>query len=79
MFQQFPPPPPSNTSELIVPAPAVAKAAFNDSLKNGIYTATFTDPTNKWRCYPAVSGYGEHQVFTLVCVQTHEIKDEGKQ
>jgi hypothetical protein len=44
---------------------------WTHSVKNGVYTATFTDPENHWRCY--VTGRMPEDyptAFTVTCVDT---------
>ena len=51
-------------------------ATWTQGVKDGVYTATFTDPNNHWRCVvSATEGEGTRKgiiAFTTVCYDTTE-------
>lgn len=64
---------PKNCVTTITMSESPPMATWNEELKDGVYTATFRDPNNKWRCY--ISGTAENgrdgtTRFTMICVDT---------
>ena len=56
-------------------------AEAHESLDKGVYTMTFTDPNNEWRCFitgvtperPGNVIHTEVNSVTIVCVKPHEV------
>ena len=49
--------------------------SFDESLKDGVYTARFVDICNKWRCYVTSSSQDS---ATIVCTKPHDVQGEKK-
>lgn len=66
--------PPGN----IIPAPYFTgsplklPASWSHEVKGGVYTVTFRDPNNEWRCAisSTVEGRNEMKSFTMFCYDT---------
>lgn len=50
-----------------------AYPTFIEEVKDGRYTATFTDPHNKWRCY---GGANIDDSIIFVCTKPHKVNGE---